>query len=190
MSQKFIKFILLPTYLILFIIACGDSSQEIKLIEKITNTGIIFSEKDIEDTGFKINKSYKTEDLPKATKAFYGWKSVGEEGRKDFEVRIYPSHEDAIEFGKFYADEATGEDAIITKKDASWKEGIKDRRTISTPTDGGSIGAAIGSKSSPKYGDYIVYENLIIFCEGHKSEVSIIRCSSLVHDMEKGNIED
>ena len=128
--------------------------------------------------------------MPKATKAFYGWKSVGEEGRKDFEVRIYPSHEDAIEFGKFYADEATGEDAIITKKDASWKEGIKDRRTISTPTDGGSIGAAIGSKSSPKYGDYIVYENLIIFCEGHKSEVSIIRCSSLVHDMEKGNIED
>ena len=115
MSQKFIKFIFLPTYLILFTIACGDSSQEIKLIEKITDTGIIFSEKDIEDAGFKINKRYKTEDLPKATKAFYGWKSVGEEGRKDFEVRIYPSHEDAIEFGKFYADEATGtEDAAVS----------------------------------------------------------------------------
>ena len=110
--------------LILCSIQCFGQA-EIKLIEKITNTGIIFSEKDIEDTGFKINKNYKTEDLPKATKAFYGWKSVGEEGRKDFEVRIYPSHEDAIEFGKFYADEATGEDAIITKKDASWKEGIK-----------------------------------------------------------------
>ena len=65
-----------------------------------------------------------------------------------------------VNFGKSFADEATGEDAIIRKRDASWKEGIKDRRTISTPTDGGSIGAAIGSNSSPKYGDYIIYENL------------------------------
>ena len=185
MKQKFTKFILVSTFFILFIISCGDSNQEIKLIEKVTDTGITLNKENVKSAGFKINKNYDTEELPNATKAFYGWKSVGEEGRKDFEIRIYSTHQDAIEFGKIYADEATGENAIITKKDASWKEGIKDRRTISTPTDGGSIGAAIGSKSSPKYGDYIIYENLIILCEGHKSEISMIRCSSLIHDMEK-----
>ncbi len=185
-----LKFKIIFLFTILLLSSCANNQEEIQILEKISNSGIILSEKDIENTGFKINKNYNTEDLPKVIKAFYGWKSVGEEGRKDFEVRIYPTHEDAIEFGKFYADEATGEDAIITKKDATWKEGIKDRRTISTPTDGGAIGAAIGSKSSPKYGDYIVYENLIIFCEGHKSEVSIIRCSSLIHDIEKVTIED
>ena len=176
--------------LIMFILlSCGSSESEILIVDKISNTGIIFNHEIIEGSGFKINKNYDIEDLPKATKAFYGWKSVGEEGRKDFEIRIYSNHQDAIEFGKIYADEATGEDAIITKKDASWKEGIKDRRTISTPTDGGSIGAAIGSKSSPKYGDYIIYENLIILCEGHKPEVSIIRCSSLIKDLESSVTE-
>ena len=53
--------------------------------------------------------------------------------------------------------------------------------TISTPTDGGSI--VIGSNSSPKYGDYIIYENLIILCEGHKSEESLRRCSLLIESL-------
>jgi hypothetical protein len=175
--------------IVVLLAACGSNKKEIIIVEKISNTGVILNQQIIEDSGFKINKNYDTEELPNATKAFYGWKSVGEEGRKDFEIRIYSTHQDAIEFGKIYADEATGEEAIITKKDASWKEGIKDRRTISTPTDGGSIGAAIGSKSSPKYGNYIIYENLIILCEGHKSEVSMIRCSSLIHDIEENSAE-
>ena len=72
------------------------------------------------NSGFKKSKSYKVEELPESVGAYYGWKEVGEEGRKDFEIRIYNSHEDAIEFGKFYADEATGENAIIRKSDASW----------------------------------------------------------------------
>lgn len=178
MNIKNLKY-LLPLFLFI-ICACGSSSKDIQIIEKISNSGTVLGDKEFIDSGFKVNKDYDVTELPNATRALYGWKSIGEEGSKDFEIRIYKSHEDAINFGKIYADEATGEDAIIRKRDASWKEGIKDRRTISTPTDGGSIGAAIGSNSSPKYGDYIIYENLIILCEGHKSEESLRRCTLLI----------
>ena len=72
---------------------------------------------------------------------------------------------------------------LLEKGAATWKEGVKDRRLISTPTDGGSIGAAIGSNSSPKYGDYIIYGNLIILCEGWNTEESLERCSGLINEM-------
>jgi len=180
MNLKKLKYIFI---LFLFIYGCGSSSEDIQVIEKISNSGIILSDKEFINSGFKVNKNYDVTELPNAISALYGWKSIGGEGSKDFEIRIYKSHEDAINYGTVYADEATGEDAIIRKRDASWKEGIKDRRTISTPTDGGSIGAAIGSNSSPKYGDYIIYENLIILCEVHKSKESMKRCSLLIQSL-------
>ena len=177
--KKIIALIILSISLL----SCGGGEPDIPQVEKITSIDNIFQYESLINSGFKKSKSYKVEELPESVGAYYGWKEVGEEGRKDFEIRIYNSHEDAIEFGKFYADEATGENAIIRKSDASWKEGIKDRRTISTPTDGGSIGAAIGSKSSPKYGDYIIYGNLIILCEGWDTKESILRCSSFVNNL-------
>ena len=172
------KFFILSIFVAL-IIACGSGSG-VPLVNKVTPIDKIFEYNSLTESGFKKSKIYDIQDLPEANSAYYGWKEVGTEGRKDFEIRIYNSHEDAIKHGKSFADEATGEDAIIRKKDASWKEGIKERRTISTPTDGGSIGAAIGSKSSPKYGDYIIYGNLIILCEGWNTEESINRCSHFV----------
>ena len=177
------KIIYINIALIIFLISCGGSEAEIPTVNKINPIDSIFNYESLTNSGFKKSKSYKIDELPEANSAYYGWKEVGSEGRKDFEIRIYDTHQDAVEFGKFFADEATGEDAIIRKSDASWKEGIKDRRTISTPTDGGSIGAAIGSKSSPKYGDYIIYGNLIILCEGWDTKESILRCSSFVNNL-------
>ena len=178
------KIIYINIALIIFLISCGGSETEIPTVNKINPIDSIFNYESLTNSGFKKSKSYKIDELPEANSAYYGWKEVGTEGRKDFEIRIYDTHQDAVEFGKFFADEATGEDAIIRKSDASWKEGIKDRRTISTPTDGGSIGAAIGSKSSPKYGDYIIYGNLIILCEGWDSNESIARCSAFIQNLE------
>ena len=179
-SKTSLKIKLILLIYSIFFYSCAIDGEEIQILEKVSSTGSILNEDVFLESGFKINKEYNVKDLPKALSAVYGWKNVGEEETRDFEIRFYKSHEDAINFGKTYADEATGENAIIRKRDASWKEGIKDRRTISTPTDGGSIGAAIGSNSSPKYGDYIIYENLIILCEGHKSEESLKRCSLLI----------
>ena len=179
------KIICINIAISILLISCGRGAAEITTINKINPIDDIFTYESLTNSGFKKSKSYKIDELPEATSAYYGWKEVGTEGRKDFEIRIYNTHQDAVEFGKFFAEEATGEDAIIRKGDASWKEGIKDRRTISTPTDGGSIGAAIGSKSSPKYGDYIIYGNLIILCEGWDTSESIARCSSFIHNLEQ-----
>jgi len=167
---------------IITILGCssGESGEVQTKIDKITPSDTIFTFDSLSKTGFRKNKTYNVENLPNADSAYFGWKKFGSEGPKDFEIRFYKSHTDAIEYGKLYADEATGEDAIITKSNASWKEGIKDRRLISTPTDGGSIGAAIGSNSSPKYADYIIYGNLIILCEGWDSEESLDRCNSFI----------
>ena len=178
------KKVLIISFIILTLtVACGEGNSEVIKVDKITPSDTIFTYDSLSKTGFKKNKIYNVQDLPKADSAYFGWKEMGTEGLKDFEVRIYESHEDAITYGKSYADEATGEDAIITKSNASWKEGIKDRRLISTPTDGGSIGAAIGSNSSPKYADYIIYGNLIILCEGWNTEESLERCSGFIIDI-------
>mgnify|MGYP006092809731 CR=1 FL=1 len=167
------------------IFACGENNSEIPMVDKLTPLNEVFTYESLTDVGFKKVKSYKVNDLPNSDSAYFGWKQVGTEGKKDFEIRIYNSHQDAINHGTLYADEATGKDAVITKKDATWKEGIKDRRLISTPSDGGAIGAAIGSKSSPKYADYIIYGNLIILCEGWDSEESFSRCSDFVINLGK-----
>lgn len=182
------KKILILFLILTIIFACGDSTPEIPIVEKITPSNEVFNFESLIDVGFKKIKIYKVNDLPNADSAYFGWKQVGMEGKKDFEIRIYKSHEDAINHGTLYADEVTGKNAVITKKDATWKEGIKDRRLISTPSDGGSIGAAIGSKSSPKYADYIIYGNLIILCEGWDSEESFSRCSDFVNNLGKNQI--
>mgnify|MGYP001360102304 CR=1 len=175
------KNILLSISIILvFGCSSGETEKEQNIVEKITTSDTIFTLDSLSKTGFKKNKTYNVEKLPNADSAYFGWKKFGSDGPKDFEIRFYKSHTDAIEYGKSYADEATGEDAIITKSNATWKEGIKDRRLISTPTDGGSIGAAIGSNSSPKYADYIIYGNMIILCEGWDSDESLERCSNFI----------
>ena len=168
------------TLLALNVFACKANEQGILKIDKITALDTIYTLDSLSQSGFKKNKTYNVDDLPKADSAYFGWKEIDSEGPMDFEVRIYKSHEDAVTFGRSYAEEAAGKDAVIRKGDASWKEGIKDRRLISTPTDGGSIGAAIGSNSSPKYADYIIYGNLIILCEGWDSRESLERCNSFI----------
>ena len=183
MKKLFILFLITITFF-----ACGESKPQIPIVGKITQLNEVFTFESLTDVGFKKLKSYKVDDLPNADSAYFGWKQVGIEGKKDFEIRIYKSHEDAINHGTLFADEVTGKKAVITKKDATWKEGIKDRRLISTPSDGGSIGAAIGSKSSPKYADYIIYANLIILCEGWDSEESFSRCSDFVNNLGKNQI--
>ena len=176
------------TLLALNVFACKANEQGILKIDKITALDTIYTLDSLSQSGFKKNKTYNVDDLPKADSAYFGWKEIDSEGPKDFEVRIYKSHEDAVTFGRSYAEEAAGKDAVIRKGDASWKEGIKDRRIMvggSTGASGKGGGAPTGSKSAPKYGDYIIYGNLIILCEGRSVEQAIERCSIFIRDMNK-----
>ena len=75
--------------------------------------------------------------------------------------------------------EVTGKDAVIAKSEATWKEGVKDRRTIGGPGSGG------GGRSGtfPKYGNYSIYGNMVILCEG-QIEIALEVCWKLINTLD------
>ena len=138
----------------LFIFTGCSSSQSSQNIQSDIFDGtyddIIFSKASFDGLEFKFSKNYDVSELPDALEAHYGFFQ-----RREFEIRFYPSNEIAKSSGIFFAEEATGEDAIIKKSDASWKEGIKDRM----------ISGVFGNKkNSPKYMDYVILGNMIVLC--------------------------
>ena len=146
------KIILNLMCLTLFI-GCSSSGNDQNIQDDIfdgTYDNIIFSKTSFDGLEFKFSKEYDVSELPDALEAHYGFFQ-----RREFEIRFYPSNEIAKSSGIFFAEEATGEDAIIKKSDASWKEGIKDRMTS---------GAFGNKKNTPKYMDYVILGNMIVLC--------------------------
>ena len=146
------KIILNLMCLTLFI-GCSSSGNDQNIQDDIfdgTYDNIIFSKTSFDGLEFKFSKEYDVSKLPDALEAHYGFFQ-----RREFEIRFYPSNEIAKSSGIFFAEEATGEDAIIKKSDASWKEGIKDRMTS---------GAFGNKKNTPKYMDYVILGNMIVLC--------------------------
>ena len=146
------KIILNLMCLTLFI-GCSPSGNDQNIQDDIfdgTYDNIIFSKTSFDGLEFKFSKEYDVSELPDALEAHYGFFQ-----RREFEIRFYPSNEIAKSSGIFFAEEATGEDAIIKKSDATWKEGIKDRMTS---------GAFGNKKNTPKYMDYVILGNMIVLC--------------------------
>ena len=146
------KIILNLMCLTLFI-GCSSSGNDQNIQDDIfdgTYDNIIFSKTSFDGLEFKFSKEYDVSDLPDALEVHYGFFQ-----RREFEIRFYPSNEIAKSSGIFFAEEATGEDAIIKKSDATWKEGIKDRMTS---------GAFGNKKNTPKYMDYVILGNMIVLC--------------------------
>ena len=87
-----------------------------------------------------------------------------------------------MSLGEILAKEVTGNDAVIAKSEATWKEGVKDRRTIGGPGEGG------GGRSGtfPKYGNYSIYGNMVILCEG-QVEIALEVCWKLINTLEEKN---
>ena len=120
-----------------------------------------FSLDNFENIDFKIYKKYDVSELPNALEAYYGFWGSSDYERREFELRFYSSNKIAKSSGTFFAEEATGEDAIIKKSDATWKEGIKDRRFV------GPFGT---SRNRPKYLGYVIFGNVIVLCPSEVSE--------------------
>ena len=72
----------------------------------ITKTSEIYTMDDLVAIGFKKSKQFSTETLPAATDVWYGFFN-----QRDIEVRVYESHEDALEFGVEPAEIAIGKEA-------------------------------------------------------------------------------
>ncbi len=124
--------------------------------------------------GFKMAKDYDVGGLTAAESAMYGfWKPFGDES-VDYEIRFYASHDDATENGIHFADEVTGENALLSDKDVTWKEGTRDRRTSGFTQNGG------GGSLAPKYADYIIYANVIVLCQGRDKNQSLERCGAII----------
>ena len=146
---------------VLFVSACGSDSNSTATegTTKITASETIFALDHLLDVGFKKDKSFDVEGLTAVTHAYYGFWGLDPYDRKEYEVRFYASHADAVEFGTIFADERTGPDAVIKSGDTMWEEGAKYARAC----------VRISSNASchlSKYGDYIIYGNMIHFARG------------------------
>ncbi len=159
--------------------ACGsspDSANEI--VAKITPSETIFSLESLTDVGFKKGKTFDVEGLTGAITAYLGYWGLNPYDRKDYEARFYPSHADAVEFGTIFADERTGPDAVIKTGETMWEEGAKEARSCNRAAGANSSNCRIS-----KYGDYIIYGNMILICQGRDSATSLEQCALLLEQI-------
>ncbi|GIT18180.1 MAG: hypothetical protein CM1200mP39_09860 [Dehalococcoidia bacterium] len=68
---------------------------------------------------------------------------------------------------------------LFWKGEATWKEGIKDRRYFFA----GPIGTHGSGGVKAKYGGYVIYGNMIMLCEGANAAHSLDRCGALLAAM-------
>ena len=162
----------IPT--ILLLLSCSSGEELPEPIEKITDSGIIFSIQEIKELGFKKNHEYKVDDLPGAVSAYFGFIKNDLGDPEDYEIRFYNNHSDAIELGIKYADNVTGENGCISKDCALWTEGLKHRIRMS---DLGTL--------HPKYMSYLVYNNFILMCPGYDEGEALSKCTSIINKLTK-----
>ena len=112
--------------LVILVVGCGEKADD-SSYDVVTNSPRIFTFEELESIGFKKSKEYDVTGLEGAIKAINGfW--LTDIGKKEYELRFYPSHSIAVSLGESLAQEVTGKDGKIKKSDLTWKEGIKDRR--------------------------------------------------------------
>ena len=163
-----------------FFFACSSNEvNQIQSLDQISNDNKIYSNEDFILAGFKPSKSYDTTELPGASSVTYGfWKNPNKEP-VDYEIRIYPSHDEAVRIGMKYAKERSGDTALLDESKASWKEGLKESRFCSGPTrSGGGVNCRL-----PKYNNFYIYSNSIILCQGRNVEESSINCEFLINSL-------
>jgi hypothetical protein len=161
----------------IFITGCGSGQSEDELFPQISDPGQIFTLKDVLTTPYKELRNYSTDQLPGATDASYGFMRIGSGDPYDFEIRVYESHQEAVHQGTAMAIEGTGENAILSEDDATFKEGIKDRRTII----GASVGDGALSGIGPKFASYSIFGNIVMLCQGSDPETSLERCGLMAN---------
>ena len=109
--------------------ACGDGSSD-QLFQQISDPGQTITVDTLRSTTFKESREYSVEGLPGATYVSYGFLRVGGRDPYEYEIRFYESHRLAVELGTALAIEGTGKTAILNADDATYKEGVKNRRVL------------------------------------------------------------
>ncbi len=176
------KKIFYSIFIVALLISCGESDSNEVGLDIITSSEKIYTFDDLKEMGFKKNREYDIEQLPGATEAYFGFWGIKRSESKDYEVRFYSSHSDAVNLGESLAIEVSGNDAIIAKDETTWKEGSKDRRQVGGGVDKGSLGLQ-ATGIFPKYGNYVIYGNMVILCEGQEG-IALETCWDLINAIE------
>tara|TARA_B110000263_G_C15265640_1_gene490986 strand:+ start:119 stop:682 length:564 start_codon:yes stop_codon:yes gene_type:complete len=172
---RFLGFAILPILVMNVFAACSSGSPDAPSaanIVKISDFERTLTIDDIIATGWKVGKTYDVEGLDGAEQAYMGFWTPPGLGSLNYEIRIYPSHQVAVEQGTRFAEDSSGEGASLNSDDALWGEGVRDRRII---VGGGSRGS-----QNPRYGDFVILGNIAILCEGRTPEHSLDQCAPFV----------
>lgn len=148
--------------------ACGGDSLDPEFA-KVNPGSRTYSINDFQSVGFKVVKEYDVEGLIGAKTAVHGFLKVIGLVPQSYELRFYESHEDAVRLGTAFAEEITGEDAVVVVKDMSWSGGWKEQREAAGENGG----------YSSFYWNYAIYGNVVMLCEGDWPEQSLEVCSQL-----------
>jgi hypothetical protein len=170
-----VPFQLALVILLITVVACGggpsDNASRADLV-KVADYERLLTINNIENVGWKRGKTYDVEGLDGAEEAYVGFWTPPGLGSLSYEIRIYPSHQVAVEKGTPYAEDATGDDASLNSENAMWDEGVRDRRII--------VGGGARGSQNPRYYDYVILGNIVILCEGRTSEHSLEQCAPFV----------
>lgn len=188
MRQRNSKFVLIITLAALIVaislIACGSDDGGAAEIPRISDPGVILSLEDLTAFGFKKSKTYDVEGLVGAESAYYGFWGLDPYDRKDYEVRFFASHADAVELGTAQADERSGDTAILDEELSSWPVGMKDMRQCGGDKASGPASHGIQNCKQPKYWDYSIYANMILLCAGGDVEHAQELCNDLLEQLQ------
>ena len=154
----------------------GAGSSAIQPISAISRTLTI---DDLTAFGFKKSKTYDLEGLTGAIAAYYGFWDTDPYKRKDYEIRFYPSHEDAVNIGTALADERLVP-AMLKDNTSSWPQGLKDARLCGGDEASGPVSHGIQSCTQAKYKGYFIYGNMILLCSGGDEGQAEERCRKLL----------
>ncbi len=148
---------------------------------QIIDNGRILTLDDLAAVGFKKGKEFDVEGLPSATEAYYGFWGPDPYDRREFEARFYATHEDAVNFGTAPADERTGRNAILKADEATWDEGLKEARACTRSAGGDSSNC-----KSSRYGNFAIFGNLVLICQGRDEGSGAESCSALLAELGAG----
>ena len=144
----------------------------------VINSESVLTFADFEAAGVKHGKDYKVDSLPRAVSA-----TLGFHDRKDVEIRFYPNHEIAIEQGVPIALEIVGPNVELKRESVTWSWPIADERACAARVPGGGRDCT----NSPKYGDFVVYGNVIMFCEASTTYEAQTRCQAIIKALNRTN---
>jgi len=96
-----------------FFACSSNESDQIQPIDQVVNNNIIYSTEDFFSAGFKKSKDYDVSELPGAISVTYGFWKTPNKVPVDYEIRIYPSHNEAVNIGSKYAKERSGDTALL-----------------------------------------------------------------------------